>query len=160
MAEWHQGIFTPKFPLKVLNTNSIYYRSSYELRMMNYLDLNDNVIEWGSELIIIPYINEVDGKPHRYITDFIATIKGNDGKTKKYILEVKPMNQCEQLNEKGELILPRPPKKKTAKALQNYLNKCNTIRKNHSKWSYAREFCKRNGLEWLVITEQDLFPKG
>lgn len=159
MAEWHQGIFSPKFSKKVLNENAIYFRSSYELRMMNYLDLNDNVIRWGSEVIVIPYVNEVDGKKHRYVTDFYAEIK-QGSIIKKYIIEVKPMNQCEQLNEKGELILPRPPKKKTAKALQNYLNKCNTIRKNHSKWSYAREFCKRNGLEWLVITECDLYPKG
>lgn len=159
MAEWKQNYFTPRFPEKVTNTNPIFYRSSYEERFMNYLDLNRNVIRWGSEVLTIPYLNEVDGRTHRYITDFVVEMRDATGKINKLVVEVKPSNQSEQLDEMGNLILPKEPKKKSMKALQNYLNKVNTIRKNHSKWKAAREFCRKNGYQFTVITEKDLFAK-
>lgn len=159
MAEWKQNYFTPRFPEKVLNTDKIFYRSSYEERFMNYLDLNKNVIKWGSEILTIPYINEVDGRQHRYITDFYVEMYDITGKLMKIVVEVKPSSQSEQLDEQGNLILPREPKKKTNKALQNYINKVNTIRKNHSKWKAARQFCKKFGYEFSVVTEKDLFPR-
>ena len=159
MAEWKQNYFTPKFPEKVLNTNPIFYRSSYEERFMNCCDLNKNVIKWGSEIIVIPYINEVDGRPHRYITDFYTEIRDVSGNIIKCIIEVKPENQSERLDESGNLILPKEPKKKSAKAIQNYINKVNMIRKNHSKWKAAREYCRKMGYHFQVITEQHLFSK-
>jgi len=159
MAEWKQNYFTPKFPNKVINTNPIFYRSSYEERFMNYLDLNKNVIKWGSEVITIPYVNEVDGRQHRYITDFYVELRDVTGKINTLIVEVKPENQMERLDEQGNLILPREPKKKSMKAFQNYINKVNIIRKNHSKWKAARDYCKKMGYHFKVITEKDLFQR-
>lgn len=159
MAEWKQNYFTPKFPNKVINTNPIFYRSSYEERFMNYLDLNRNVIKWGSEVITIPYVNEVDGRQHRYITDFYVELRDVTGKINTLIVEVKPENQMERLDEQGNLILPREPKKKSMKAFQNYINKVNIIRKNHSKWKAARDYCKKMGYHFKVITEKDLFQR-
>lgn len=159
MAEWKQNYFTPQFPKKVMNTNPVFYRSSYEERFMNYLDLNQNVIRWGSEILTIPYLNEVDGRNHRYITDFYVELKDVNGKINTLIIEVKPENQSEQLDEQGNLILPKEPKKKTMKAFQNYVNKVNILRKNHSKWKAAREYCRRMGYEFKVITEKDLFSR-
>lgn len=158
MAEWKQNYFTPRFPEKVINTNAIFYRSSYEERFMHWCDLNKNVLKWGSEVITIKYLNEVDGREHRYITDFYAEIKDNNGQIYKCLIEVKPENQMERLDEQGNLILPKEPKKKSMKAFQNYVNKVNVIRKNHSKWKAAREYCKKMGYVWKVITERDLFP--
>lgn len=159
MAEWKQNYFTPRFPEKVLNTNPIFYRSSYEERFMNWCDLNKNVLKWGSEIITIKYLNEVDGREHRYITDFYAEIKDVNGQIFKCIIEVKPENQMERLDEQGNLILPREPKKKSMKAFQNYINKVNIIRKNHSKWKAARDYCKKMGYHFKVITEKDLFQR-
>lgn len=159
MAEWKQNYFNPRFPEKVLNTGRIFYRSSYEERFMNWCDLNKNVLKWGSEIITIKYLNEVDGREHRYITDFYAEIKDVDGRIFKCLIEVKPENQMERLDEQGNLILPKEPKKKSMKAFQNYVNKVNIIRKNHSKWKAAREYCKKMGYVWKVITEKDLYSR-
>ena len=113
----------------------------------------------GSEIITIKYLNEVDGREHRYITDFYAEIKDVNGQIFKCIIEVKPENQMERLDEQGNLILPKEPKKKSMKAFENYVNKVNIIRKNHSKWKAAREYCKKMGYVWKVITEKDLYPR-
>ena len=158
MSEWLKGTFYPVNRSKCVNTKKIVYRSSYELRFMNYLDLNTNVIKWGSEVITIPYINEVDNEKHNYLVDFYAEILDVNKNLHRYLVEVKPKKQSEQLDESGNLLLPPPPKKKSQKALYNYQVSVNIIRKNHSKWKYAKEFCRKNGLEWLVITEDDLFP--
>lgn len=125
--------------------------------MMYWCDHNINVIEWGSEVITIPYINDVDGRPHKYITDFYVSLKDINGIVKRKILEIKPSKQVANVDESGNLILPKPPKKKTQKAMQNYNNSVNEIIKNHSKWKYAREFCKQYNMEFLVITEKEIF---
>ena len=37
---------------------------------MVYCDNNPNILEWGSEEIIIPYKSPLDKKVHRYFPDF------------------------------------------------------------------------------------------
>lgn len=157
MSKWLQGTFIPVNRNKCVNTKPIVYRSSYELRFLNFCDQNKSIIKWGSEVITIQYINEVDGKPHKYTTDFYIEVKDINGNLNRKIIEIKPSKQSALLDESGNLILPKPPKKKSAKALQNYYNSVNEIRKNHSKWTYAREFCKQHGIEFQVLTEKDIF---
>ena len=68
---------------------------------MVYCDLNENILEWGSEEIAIPYRSPVDRKIHRYFPDFYVKLKETTGKIKKYIIEVKPKKQLKpQLNQK------------------------------------------------------------
>ena len=43
---------------------NIIYRSSWEKVFMSYCDKNDNIIEWGSEEVIIPYRSPLDGGLH------------------------------------------------------------------------------------------------
>ena len=49
-----------------------------------------NVLEWGSEEVIIPYVLPWDGRVHRYFPDFYMKVKQASGTTKKFIIEVKP----------------------------------------------------------------------
>ena len=65
-----QGNYYPKHPEKCLNTNgklgnkpAITYRSSWELKFMRFCDKYESVLEWGSEVLKIPYISEVDTTP-------------------------------------------------------------------------------------------------
>ena len=60
----------------------IYYRSLWERKFMKYCDLNDAILEWGSEEIIIPYI---EVKPKKQTRPPKPVFK----KTKKFINEVK-----------------------------------------------------------------------
>ena len=55
---YHQGNFIPKDKEKVLKLNSqggIYYRSSWELKIMTWLDGSSSVTKWGAECMAIPY---------------------------------------------------------------------------------------------------------
>jgi len=53
---YKKGIFNPKNPKKYNgNADNIVYRSSWELRVMKWLDDNPKVIWWASEELPIPY---------------------------------------------------------------------------------------------------------
>jgi hypothetical protein len=139
----YKGKFTPQNPLKYRgNPSNIIYRSSWELRVMKYLDDNPSVIWWASEELPIPYYSPVDKKKHRYFPDFISQMKLKDGKVMTYIIEVKPDRET------------RPPtqKKKTKRFIQESI----TYVINECKWKAATEFCKDHGWEFKLLTEKDL----
>lgn len=59
------------------------YRSSWELSVAQYLDLDATVISYQYETLQIPYVFR--GKTHTYYPDFIVQYTGN----KRVIIEVK-----------------------------------------------------------------------
>jgi len=143
--QYKQGIFTPHYPQKYKGTTPIIARSSYELKMMRWLDNNPAVISWGSETIIIPYQNPLTGRVHRYFVDFNFTIKTKEGEIKKYLVEVKPHNQT----------LPPKPGRNTKALLRRQAEYI----KNQCKWKSAQEWCQKKSYEFCVITEKHLFSK-
>jgi hypothetical protein len=143
----YKGIYTPENPNKYIgDANNIVFRSLWERQVMVYLDKNTNVLSWGSEELIIPYISPVDNSFHRYFPDFIAEVKQTDGTTKKLVLEIKPHNQT---------VPPKKPARQTAK----YLEELQTYAVNDAKFEAANLFCEARGWDFKVITEHDLFPK-
>lgn len=157
--------FMPKHPEKCLNYNGRYqnakpitFRSSWEKIMCNWCDLNENILEWGSEIIEIPYYSQIDGKNHRYITDFIFKCKDKNGNIQKWLIEVKPESQVPKLNENGQIIFPELSHKKklTQKRIDAWQEVCNVLKKNQEKWNMAKEWCRRNGYNFKVITENEL----
>lgn len=138
-----QGIYTPKNPKKFIGKHAI-YRSSFELRFMQWADRNDNVLEWSSEQIIIPYISPLDGKAHRYYVDnFIVIREGTN--IKKYLVEIKPFAQTQ------------PPKTTNRKRQKTILYEQSQWIVNQAKWSAAREFAKKYAAEFIILTEKELF---
>ena len=111
---------------------------------MVYCDQSDSIIEWGSEEIIIPYLSPWDGKQHRYYPDFYIKVKQNDGKIKKYIIEVKPKKQCS------------PPNPKPTRKTRRWFSEVKTWGVNEAKWKYANSWCLNNGMEFKILTEDDL----
>ena len=138
------GKFQAKNPSKYRgDPRNICFRSSWELRVMKYLDSNPAVLEWGSEELVIPYISPVDGKPHRYFPDFWVRARSRDGTVKEMILEVKPSKYT------------TPPVKKsriTRRYKQDYVN----YKVNEAKWLAASEFCDKNKRQFKIITEHEL----
>ena len=56
--KYKQGLYTPNNKDKVVKLNSqggLYYRSGLEQKMMIYLDMNENIINWGAEHLRVPY---------------------------------------------------------------------------------------------------------
>jgi len=131
-----------------LTMNDPIYRSSWEQRLMAMLDKNANVLRWGFENVIVPYIN-YDGKQHRYIMDFYCEIfQGKDTPTKKMLIEVKPFQQTQK---------PIRPKNNNRKAMNRFMYESKTYITNQNKWKATKLFCKKNNMEFKVMTEKDLF---
>ena len=144
----YRGKYHPTNPKKYRgNPSQVIYRSLWERKLMVYCDNNDNVLEWGSEEIIIPYVSPWDNRVHRYFPDFYMKVKQANGKTKKFIIEVKPKYQCKSP--------PSNPKRKT----KRWFNEVKTYTINQAKWKYANEFCLDHGMEFKVLTEDHLNPK-
>ena len=91
----YKGKFRPKVPNKYRGDyTNIIYRSSWELKFMKYCDSNANILEWGSEEVIVPYRSPIDNRYHRYFPDFYIKVRESTGKIKRMIIEIKPQKQC------------------------------------------------------------------
>ena len=138
-----QGIFQPKHPEKFIGKFAI-FRSSYERKFFLWADKNPNVLEWGSENIVVPYISPLDNKYHRYFVDNYIIIKeGNN--IKKYLIEIKPFSQTQK---------PKPSNRKK-KSTVLYENTQWII--NQAKWEAAKKFAASRNAEFLLLTEKELF---
>ena len=139
----YKGIYKPKNSKKYKgDPTNIIYRSRWESFFMSKLDLNENVIEWSSEEIIIPYKSPLDNKMHRYFPDFYVKSKNPDGTISKLIMEIKPFKETQE---------PKQNKNKN-----RYLTEVKTYVVNKSKWDYARAYCANRGWEFVIVTEKDL----
>lgn len=121
----------------------IIYRSGWELRLMRFLDEHIKVLEWGSEELIIPYRSPIDGKVHRYFTDFVVRQINSNGIKETIVIEVKPKSQT------------MPPEKKT-RITKGYINEVKTWGVNQAKWQAAEDFCKDKGWKFQIMTEEHL----
>ena len=140
----YKGKYQPSYPKKYKGDHTnIIYRSLWERKFMRYCDLNENILEWGSEEIVVPYRSPVDNRYHRYFPDFYIKYKDNNGKIKKSIIEIKPYKQC---------IEPKVQKRKT----KGYIYEVVEYAKNQAKWNAAREWCLDRGYEFKVLTENEL----
>ena len=91
----YKGKYRPTHPSKYRgNPTNIIYRSLWELKFMKYCDSNSNILEWGSEEVIVPYRSPIDNRYHRYFPDFYIKVKENTGTIKRMIIEIKPQKQC------------------------------------------------------------------
>jgi len=123
--------------------SNIIYRSLWERKFMVYCDMNDRILEWGSEEFFIPYRSPIDGRVHRYFPDFYVKVKTKENVIKKWVVEVKPKAQTKP---------PRTPKRKTKK----YINEVRTYAINEATWSNAKEWCKDRNMEFIILTEVEL----
>jgi hypothetical protein len=140
----YKGKYQLKNPSKYKgNPTLVIYRSLWERSYMKKLDLNENILEWSSEEIALPYKSPLDDRIHKYYPDFYVKERLSDGTIKKYIIEIKPKKQT---------LEPKVPKRKT----KGYLYEVMEYAKNQSKWNSAREYCKDHGYEFKILTEDDL----
>lgn len=150
---WIQGKFHPENPKKYIgDLDKITYRSSWELALLRFLDATPEILRYGSEKIVIPYfdqgtLNEFGHpKQRKYFTDFVVQIRKADGTAKIAIIEVKPKSQTVQ------------PKKTGRMSDKTYETNLKTWLTNSSKWHAARKFCATKGWEFIVLTEDHIFP--
>ena len=140
----YKGKYKPRNPLKYKgDLNNIVYRSLWELRFMKWCDENPSVLEWGSEIVIVPYISPLDNKVHRYFVDFYIKGKNKNGDIEKYLVEIKPERFTKP---------PEVPQKKT----KRFIDEVFQYAVNEAKWKAAFEFCQDRNVKFMIITEKDL----
>jgi hypothetical protein len=150
MGKWEKGTYKIINKEKYIGDKEPIFRSSWEKRFMYYCDMHKNILKWGSECVVIPYM-WIDGKVHRYYVDFFVELINATGQKERMLIEVKPKNQVPELNK------PVPPKRKTQKSMFNFNEKLTALNKNKLKWESAEAFCKKKGWTFKVITEDDIF---
>lgn len=139
MSKWANGIYTPKNPEKYVGNHKPRYRSSWEMTFMLFLDNNKHITQWASEPMRIPYKHPFTGKQTVYVPDFLVVYENKYGKRIAELIEIKPRKQSliesKAANTKDRMV----------------------VAINHTKWAAAQAYCKRAGLVFRVITENDIF---
>ena len=143
-TKYKQGQYQPVNKEKYTGKHTPEYRSSWELKFFKWCDKNPNVLKWSSESTIIPYISPLDNKIHRYFVDGNVTIKeGNN--IKNYLIEIKPEKQT------------KPPVESKRKKKTTILYEKMQYAVNQAKWSAAKQYATKKNLDFLILTEKELF---
>lgn len=147
MSQTYKGYFKPKNPAKYKgDPTNIIYRSSWELKLMVYLDSHPEIVEWSSEEFCIPYRSPIDNKIHRYFPDFRVK-KLSNKVLETIVIEVKPRSQS---------IPPTVKPLKGSKPTKRYLREVMTYSINEAKWKAATAYCADRKWKFMVMTEQEL----
>lgn len=137
---YKQGYYNPANLKKYIgNPNNIRYLSNLELLCFRYMDNNNSVLRWGSEIIQVPYWDVTTNKKRIYFVDIYAEYINKDNTITKAIIEIKPSKQT------------LPPK-----GGKYYKQNAETYLKNKCKWDAANVYAKSNGMTFLLLTEEQL----
>jgi hypothetical protein len=153
----NKGTYKPLNPGKYTGSKYPNYKSGWEAKMFQFMDINPNVIQWGYENISIPYFDPFTKKGANYLPDVTATMKCGDGKTRAFMIEVKPYSMC---------IPPKPPKKPSTTSKKTYYNYQKSMSRykvasrdyavNIAKWGAASAYCTRHHIHWIIANEKNL----
>ena len=141
MAKFAQGPYVVKNAGKYVGRGVPRYRSSWEWACMNFCDGNENIIQWASEPVRIPYRHPLTGKHTTYVPDFIVTYRGPNNTTRAELIEIKPKKQSiieDKMNSRDRAV----------------------IAINYAKWDAAQKWARANGLTFRIITEDQIFRQG
>jgi|TARA_B100001094_G_C18069563_1_gene739284 hypothetical protein len=139
--KFQQGTYVVLNPYKYAGKGAPKFRSGWELAFMRFCDSNDHIISWSSESLTIPYRNPLTGKPTRYIPDFLIQYRNKHNQIVTELIEIKPKKQS--------ILESKASNRDRAIVAVNY-----------AKWDAAQKWCKRNGLTFRVVTEEDIFYQG
>lgn len=138
MSKFAQGKYTVKNREKYVGNGEPTYRSSWEFTFMLFCDNNASVLQWASEPFRIPYRNPFTGKQTVYVPDFLMVYIDKSQQKHVEVIEVKPTKEAILENTKS--IRDRA-----------------VLALNTAKWAAASDFCKRLGMRFRVVTEQDIY---
>jgi hypothetical protein len=141
MSKYSQGKYQIKNPDKYVGKGTPTFRSSWEHVFMSFCDNNPNILKWASEPIRINYKNPFTGKNTIYVPDFLIYYIDRSGNHSADVIEVKPKKETNL----GEAKSRRD---------QAY-----TVL-NMAKWEAAKAWCKQKGLNFKIVTEEQIFHQG
>lgn len=141
MSRFAQGIYKVTNPQKYVGKREPRYRSGWEHAFMRFCDTNDHILQWASESISIPYRHPLTGKMTNYVPDFLVVYRTKNNTTSAEVVEIKPKKQS--------ILESKASARDRAVVAVNY-----------AKWDAATKWCRRQGLQFRVITEDDIFRNG
>lgn len=141
MSKFAQGLYKVTNPQKYVGKRDPRYRSGWEHAFMRFCDTNDNILQWASESIVVPYRHPLTGKTANYIPDFLITYRTKNNKMCAEVIEIKPKKQS---------------------VLESKMSARDraVVAVNYAKWDAATKWCRKQGLIFRVITEDDIFRNG
>lgn len=145
--QFERGEYIPRNPNKYIGHSNPIFRSSWEKKFFIFCDNNPNITRWASEPVAIPYLYPIDKKMHKYYVDFLIEIREGD-RLNKYLIEVKPKSQTQ------------PPKPSKRKKRSTILHEQLTWEKNKAKWEAANAYAKKYGMEFKILTQEELNIKS
>ena len=137
--KYAKGKFKPKNPEKYVGKGDPTYRSSWEWHFMQFCDTHPSIKKWASETIGIPYFNPLTNTKKTYVPDFFILYEDKDGNSRAEIIEIKPTKET-TLEAAG----------------RNARNQAMAV-VNQAKWRAADQWCKNQGFQFRVITENEIF---
>lgn len=141
MSRFAKGFFNIKHPEKYAGKGKPKFRSSWEFAFMSFLDNHPGVVQWASESIYIPYKNPLTGRSTVYIPDFFVIYIDKNMQKHAEVLEIKPAKEA----------MREHARSRRDKAMYVI---------NMAKWTAAAAWCKKQGMVFRVLTEQQLFHQG
>jgi hypothetical protein len=141
MKKFAQGPFTITNAKKYVGKGVPRYRSGWEWAFFQFCDNNDNVLEWASEAIAIKYRHPFTGKITNYVPDVFIRYRTKNNKICTELIEIKPRKQSMiegRMSERDRMV----------------------VAVNHAKWEAATAWCRRAGIVFRVINEDNLFRNG
>jgi len=141
MARGIKTPFNPQYPEKYNGTYPIVSKSTWELEFMRYCDQHPDVLQWAYEPHDIPYqspLKEGRNKQSIYKPDFLVTMINKSRQTVTKLIEVKPLHEANQ---------------GFAKNTMDSVIKMN----NDAKWAAAQAWAMRRGIEFMIMTEAEMF---
>ena len=141
MSKFAQGTYKPLNPNKYVGKGLPRYRSGWEWAFFQFCDNNDHVLEWASEAISIKYRHPFTGKVTNYVPDIFMRYRTKNNKICTEVIEIKPRKQSMiegKMSEKDRMI----------------------VAINYAKWQAAQAWCRRAGIVFRVLNEDQLFHNG
>ena len=139
MRRFASGKYQLKNPEKYVGGKQPTYRSSWEFTVMQTFDSHPAIQKWASEAISIPYRCPITGRQTVYVPDFFIQYVDKEGRIHTELIEVKPRNQT------------------VREAVGKNRNNQIEYARNMAKWQAATAWCRKQGIKFRVINEQDLF---
>lgn len=134
-----QGKYIPRNPKKFEgDLSNIVFRSSWELKCLQFFDNNPAVTKVMSEEIAIPYWNPIKKRVAKYFPDFYIELTDKHGTIRRELIEVKPQSQV--LEQKNETMYTK---------LQRVTN--------YAKWEAAVDWCKQRNIYFRILSEKEIF---
>jgi len=137
MSKTLKGIYEAKNTSKT-RTPTPYYKSSWELAFMRFVDDHPSILNWAYEPCKIPYKHPLTNQYTVYVPDFLIVFIDSKKKQQAQLIEIKPSKQ-------------------TSLEKARYKDDKLAVIVNAAKWEAAAAYAKNHGMTFRILTEHDIY---